>query len=135
MFSFLFGLFIVLHGLVHMWYFTLSQGLVEFQAEMGWTGQSWFFTNTIGAVTTRSLASVLYVLATLGFVAGGIGIFIQQNWWRPVLVGSAVLSSAIIILFWDGSTQMLVQKGILGFLINLMILVALLVVGLPATSL
>ena len=133
--SFLFGLFIVLHGLVHMWYFTLSQGLVEFQAEMGWTGQSWFFTNMIGAVTTRSLASVLYVLATLGFVAGGIGIFIQQNWWRPVLVGAAVLSSAIIILFWDGSTQMLVQKGILGFLINLMILVALLVVGLPATSL
>lgn len=131
----LIGLIIVLHGLVHLWYFTLSRGLVKFQAEMGWTGQSWIFTNMIGDATTRSLASMLYVLAALGFVAGGIGIFIQQNWWRPALVGSAILSSVIIILFWDGSTEMLVQKGMLGLLINLVILIALLVLGLPASIL
>jgi hypothetical protein len=125
MFRYLFGIFIVLHGLVHIWYFTLSQRLVAFQAEMGWTGKSWIFTNLIGDAATRSLASVLYVLATLGFVAGGIGIFIQQTWWRPVLVGSAIFSSAVIVLFWDGGTKMLVQKGILGLVINLVVLVML----------
>ncbi len=134
MFRFLIGLFIVLHGLVHIWYFALSQRLVAFQAEMGWTGRSWIFTNLIGDEITRSLASALYVLATLRLVAGGVGIFIQQNWWRPVFVSSAIFSSAVIILFWDGSTEMLVQKGIIGFLINLVILIALLVIELPAFS-
>ena len=43
----LIGFFIVLHGLVHMWYFTLSQRLVEFQPEMGWTGKSWLFSNFV----------------------------------------------------------------------------------------
>ena len=38
------GLFIVLHGLVHLWYFTLSQRLVEFKPQMGWSGRSWVFT-------------------------------------------------------------------------------------------
>ena len=35
MLRFLIGVFIVLHGLVHLWYVTLSQRLIEFQAEMG----------------------------------------------------------------------------------------------------
>jgi hypothetical protein len=120
------GILIVLHGLVHLWYFTLSRGLIEFQPEMGWTGRSWLFSNFLGNATTRALASVLYLLATAGFVAGGIGIIGQQVWWQTVVVGSAMFSTAIILLFWDGNTQMMVQKGLLGLLINIAILVALL---------
>jgi hypothetical protein len=127
MVRFLVGIFIVLHGLVHLWFVVLSQRLVEFQAEMGWTGKSWLFSPLPGDAITRSLASVLYVLATIGFVAGGIGIFVQQEWWRPVVVASAAFSAAIIVLFWDGGMQMLVQKGLIGLLINIVILVALLI--------
>ena len=130
----LLGVFIVLHGLVHLWYVTLSQRLVEFQPEMGWTGESWFFTSLLDDGAARSLASVLYVLAALGFVAGGVGIFAQQAWWRPVIIGSAAFSAAIIILFWDGRIQMPVEKGLLGLLINLALLVALLIFGQPMTE-
>jgi hypothetical protein len=42
-------------------------------------------------------------------------------------MGSAVFSAAVILLFWDGSTEMLIQKGILGLLINLAILLILFV--------
>lgn len=129
MINLILGIFIVLHGLVHLWYFTLSQRLVAFQAEMGWTGKSWLLTNLVGDAPTRSLASVLYILAALGFIAGGIGIFIHQTWWRPMLMSSAIFSSAVILLFWDGSAEMLVQKGLIGFFINLAILVILL--GVP----
>jgi hypothetical protein len=125
----LFGVFVVLHGLVHLWYVTLSQGLVEFQAEMGWTGRSWLFSPLLGGGATRSLATLLYGLAALGFVIGGIGVFAQQAWWRPLIVGSAAFSAAIILLFWDGGTQMIVEKGLLGFLINVAILVALVALG------
>lgn len=126
------GIFIVMHGLVHLWYVTLSQGWVKFQADMGWTGKSWLFTNLLGDQPARTFASLAYTLAAIGFVAGGIGIFSQQDWLRPFLIGSAAFSSALILLFWDGSGEMLVQKGLLGLLINLAVLVAVLVFKLPA---
>jgi len=134
MLRFLFGIFIVLHGLVHLWYVTLSLGLVEFQAEMGWTGKSCLFSPLLGDGAARSLATVLYGLATLGFLIGSIGIFAQQEWWRPVVIGSAAFSAAIILLFWDGGLQLLVEKGLIGFLINVAFLVALLVFGWPSAE-
>jgi hypothetical protein len=135
MLRFLLGLFIVLHGLTHLWFFTLSQRLVAFQLAMGWTGRSWLFSNLLGDATTRALASVLFVLATIAFVVSGIGIFIRTAWWPPVLVGSAVLSAAIILLFWDGSMQLLVQKGLIGLLIDVGILLAFLVFQWPTAAL
>jgi hypothetical protein len=101
---------------------------------MGWTGESWVFRALLDDGITRSLASVLYVMAALGFVAGGIGVLAQQAWWRPVTVGSAAFSAAIIILFWDGRIQMPVEKGLLGLLINLALLVALLIFGQPTAE-
>ena len=134
MLRFVISLFIVLHGLVHLWYFTLSQRLVEFKPEMGWSGRSWIFTNFLGDSTTRSLASVLYVLATIAFVVSGIGILLRAEWWRPVLVGSAVFSAAIILLLWDGGLQLLVNKGLVGFAVSVMILVALLLLKWPSAA-
>jgi hypothetical protein len=127
MLELLYGVFVVLHGLVHLWYVTMSQRWVEFLPEMGWTGESWLFSPLLGDGATRGLATALYSLATLGFLVGGIGIFAQQAWWRLVVIGSAAFSAVIIILFWDGGLQRIVEKGLVGFLINVAILVALLV--------
>jgi hypothetical protein len=125
MLAFWSGLFIVLHGLVHLWYVVLSQKLVAFQPEMGWTGRSWLLTNVLGDSPTRLLAGLLYVLATIGMVVSGIGVMARGEWWRPVLIGSTVLSSVTLLLFWDGSTDLIVQKGLLGLVINGAILIAL----------
>ncbi len=125
MLRFLAGIFVILHGLVHLWYVTLSARLVEYKPDMGWTGESWLLTGPIGDSATRALASGLYVLATVGFVAGGIGLLARQDWRGAVVAGSAVFSTVIIVLFWDGNTSMLVQKGLIGLLINLGVLVAL----------
>jgi hypothetical protein len=121
------GVFLILHGLVHLWYFTLSQRLVPFQPEMGWTGKSWLLTNILGEYTTRTLAGLLFVLAAAGFVAGGLGYLIQMDWSRTVLIVSAVLSAVTTFVFWDGSAQYIVQKGLLGFFIDAGILLWLMV--------
>lgn len=123
MLRFLFSLFIILHGLVHLWYFALSQRLVEFQPDMGWTGRSWLLSNSLADATIRSAANVLFILAAVAFVIAGIALFFQASWAWPLLAGSAVFSSVIILIFWDGSLQMAVQKGLLGLLINIGILV------------
>lgn len=120
------GVFVGLHGLVHMWYVTLSQGWVEFQPEMGWSGRSWLLTEVAGGGLTRTLATIFYAVATVALVASGVGLLTRSERSRPLLVGSAAFSGAVILIFWDGNTQMLVQKGLLGLLINLGILAAML---------
>ncbi len=121
-----FGIFIVLHGLVHLWYVVLAQRLVELKPEMGWSGQSWAVTPLLGDPATRLLATVVFVLVTAGMVIGGTGVVVQASWWRPLLIGTLVVSALGIVLFWDGSPALLVEKGVLGLLINVVLLVALL---------
>ena len=121
------GIFIILHGLVHLWYVVLSYQWVEFQPEMGWSGKTWLFSSSLSQPTVRSIAGILFIIATIGFVISGIGIFIQAAWLDPVLLTSAIFSSIILLMFWDGKIEMLVQKGIIGLLINLAIIAVVLI--------
>jgi hypothetical protein len=121
------AIFIVLHGLVHLWYVSLSTGLVEFEPEMGWTGESWLLSRFLGESVTRPLASVVFTLATLVFIVSGAGMLVDTGWWRAGLIGSAVFSTAMVVLYWDGSFEMIVEKGLIALLINAGIIVAVLV--------
>ena len=131
MLRFIIGVFIVLHGLVHLLYFGQSWRLFELQPGMVWPEGSWAFSKFLGDKATRLLASICCVLAAIGFMAGGIGILLMQPWWRPVVVGSAAISAIIFILFWDGKIQKLHDKGAIGLLINIAILVAVLILRWP----
>jgi hypothetical protein len=132
MFRIIFGVFIVLYGLVHLLYFGQSWRLFELRPGMVWPDGSWAFSRLLGDETTRLLASISYVLAAIGFVAGDTGILVRQDWWRPVVMGSAAFSAGIIVLFWDGKMQRLDDQGGIGLLINIAILVALLILRWPS---
>ena len=121
---FIFGVFIVLHGLVHLFYFGQSRRLFELQASMVWPDGSWAFSKLLGDDVTRWLASIYCLLAAIGFVVGGTGILLGLAWWRPVVVASAAFSGVIFILFWDGKPQKLDAKGGIALLINTAILFA-----------
>jgi len=125
------GMFMVLHGLVHLFCFGQSRRLFELQADMVWPDGSWAFSKLLGKKATRLLASIVCVLAAISFVAGGIGILLKQSWWQPIVVGSAAFSAAIFVLFWDGRMQKLTEKGLVAILINGFILVAVLVFQWP----
>jgi hypothetical protein len=127
----LFGLFFVLHGLVHLLYFGQSARYFELQPGMVWPDGSWLFSRLFQNATIRNIAGILLILTAAGFVAAGTGIFLKQTWWQPVVIGSAVFSSLIYILFWDGVIQNLDNKGGIGILINLAILAALLIFHWP----
>jgi hypothetical protein len=124
------GAFIVLHGLVHLLYFGQSWRLFELQPGMTWPDGAWAF-KFLGDQTTRFLASIACIVSTIGFVAGGVGILISQVWWRPMVVGTAIFSSVVYILFWDGKLQKLDGQGAIAILINIVILFAVFVLQLP----
>ncbi|MDX1615288.1 MAG: hypothetical protein R3300_13320 [Candidatus Promineifilaceae bacterium] len=126
MIDFLLGLFIGLHGLVHLWYVTLSQELVEYQPDMGWTAESWLLSPVLPASSTGVWAGLLHGLAALALVAAGAALMAGTDWWRTLLLLAAPLSAAVIVLFWDGDFTMLVEKGLLGLLINAVIIAVLL---------
>jgi hypothetical protein len=127
----LFGALIGLHGLVHLLYFGQSARYFELQAGMVWPDGAWAFSKLLGVENTRGLASAGLALAAIGFVAGAASIFLKLAWWRPVVIGAAVFSTAIYLLFWDGGLQNLDDKGLIGILLNAGILAAVLVFGWP----
>lgn len=86
---------------------------------MGWNGHSWLFSGVFSTETLLPIGSVLYGLVTLGFVAGAIGVVWDQDRSTPVLLGAAVLSTLVLIALWDGKPTLLVEKGLVGVLLNL----------------
>lgn len=122
------GIFMVLHGLVHLLYF--GHGLRFFELpDLAWPDNSWAFGWLPGVDLARWLTAGANVLAMLGFVAGGAAVLARWSWWQPVIAGSAAFSTAIWILFWDGKLQKLADQGIVAVLINAAILVAVLGCG------
>lgn len=131
MWKFIFGAFLILHGLVHMLYFGHSRRLFELAPGLGWPDGSWAFSRLLSVETARLLASVLLALAAVGFVVGGIGILAGLGWWRSLVTGSAALSIAIYLLFWNGQMTRLPDQGVIAILINLAILAAVLILRWP----
>ena len=121
------GLFLALHGLVHFWYVVLSQGWVEVEEAMGWSGESWLLSGVLPEGAILTVASVLYVAVAAGFVAGGVGYVLETDWAPGVLVASAVVSTLVLVAMWDGRFDLLVEKGLLGVVINAIVLAWLLV--------
>ncbi|MBE2222018.1 MAG: hypothetical protein IAF02_10775 [Anaerolineae bacterium] len=126
MFKIIFGVFIVLHGLVHLLYFGQSRRMFELQPGMVWPDGSWAFSWLLSDGMTRWLTSTLLILAAIGFTVGGVGLLLKHSWWSSVVVGSAVFSCSIYILCWDGRWQDMDDKGLVGVLINLGIVTAVL---------
>ena len=131
MLKFIFGIFIILHGLVHLLYVGHSQKFFELQPGMTWPDGSWAFSRLLGGGMTRSLTSVLCALVAVILVTGGIGLFAKWELWRSIVIGGTVFSTVVYLLLWNGKMQGLDNQGLIGILINLAILALLLILRWP----
>jgi hypothetical protein len=126
--SVLFGIFFILHALVHLLY--AGQALRFFKLRPGliWPDGAWALSRLFGEAVTRNLAAVFLAVTAPGFLAGSLGLFLGQGWWRAAVVAAAVLSIVTYLVFWNGKFQDLPDQGGVGLLISLGILVAVLLV-------
>lgn len=118
------GVFLMLHGLVHLLYYGQSARFFELQPGLTWPDGSWAFSKLLGEDGTRTLASIFCILAAAGCVIGGASIFAGQSWWRTAVAVSIAFSGILYILFWNGQSQRLANQGVIGLLIDMAILVA-----------
>jgi hypothetical protein len=123
--------FLVLHALVHLLYLGQAAKLFELQPGLTWPAGSWLFSKAIGDPATRILASVLCLIAALAFVVGAAGLALNQSWWRSVTVAAAASSGVIYLLLWNGKLQRLDQQGLIGLLIDAVIIAVVAVLRWP----
>lgn len=122
----------MLHGFVYLLYAGQSLRLFELQPGLVWPDGSWVLSKILGNNTVRIIACVTLIPAVAGFILGGFALFTNQIWWKSLIVNSAVFSSVLFILFWDGAIDRLGDKGGIGILINLAIMAVLLIFKWPS---
>jgi len=127
----IFGIFMVLHGFVHLLYAGHCQRLFELARGMTWPDESWAFSGMPGENSIRTLATVLLVFAALGLVAGGVGMATMMAWARPLIVGACAFSILVFLLLWSGRLRGLDAQGGIGLLLSALTLIALLILGWP----
>lgn len=129
----IYALFVLGHGVAHMVYTSLAMGwLPELEKQSTWSGASWMLTGSLGLPTTRILGAIFFTAITVLFAVTAGAVAFKQPWASTWLQWTAVASSLGLILFWDGSPQDLVSKGLIGLAINIGLLIALLVFKFPA---
>jgi len=116
MWRLLLGGFFVAHGLVHaaVWAIPPKEGGMPFDPKHSWA------LSALGlGQSARSLAVTSAVLATAAFVVVGIGVWAGQGWWRPLAIGSAAGSFALMVLYFHPwlSMGVLLDVGILSALV------------------
>ena len=117
------GIFIILHGLVHVAYLGQSWRWFEMRPGMVWPDGSWFFSRIRGQKGIRMLAGVLCMLTTILFVIAGIGLLLERSSWKEFILASAILSSLIYLLFWNGRMEKINDQGVYGILINIILII------------
>lgn len=95
------GAIVAAHGAIHLLgffaYFPLAK-IAELPYKTVLAGGRW----DVGPLGMK-LYAVLWLLATLGFLLSVAGLYAHQSWWRPVMVTTIVLSTALIALDWAPS--------------------------------
>ncbi|HLN61736.1 MAG TPA: hypothetical protein VK464_09310 [Symbiobacteriaceae bacterium] len=100
-----------LHGLVHLMGFVPYWPLAavrELPYKTAIAGGHWL----VGAGGMK-LFGLLWLLAALGFVAAAVGLFAGQAWWRPVMLATVAVSTAVIALDWAPAFRGAVVNGVI----------------------
>lgn len=118
---FFIGIFIILHGLVHLFYFAHSKKIFELRPGFEWPDNSWVLVKFLGTDIIRTIASLMCILAAATFVISGIGYIANAVWTFKLIQISAILSSLLFILLWDGRLKKLDKQGAIALIINISI--------------
>ena len=116
------------HGIGHLLFLVPLLGIADWEQP----SRSWLLSNLGGDTATWIVGSLLWLAATVGFIAVAVGMFGQQEWWRRLAVSSAVVSILAMALFWSAPVS---SSTLSPLLFDVAVLVALLLLRWPPPSL
>ena len=119
------GIFLFLHGFI---YFNLARGLFgSFDSSIG---PSLTLKSILNSSTIELIIRLLWLLAGLGFILIGAFFVFSQNYSiysNIILVICSIIGISSFAIFWDGSLQNLLTAGIIGVIIDAIILILILI--------
>jgi hypothetical protein len=106
------GLLLIIHGIAH---YSITTGWGSRQSADSWAlgGLG------LGTATITPIGNVLMALSLFTFLASGVLLFFNQEWWWALAVTASVFSLLVITLFWQ-------PNMVLGLVLDVAIIVALL---------
>ncbi len=125
MFFWLYVLFLALHGGAHMVYAAFARGWMTPEKGPNWTGYSWLFTRFFGESGTREIGTWIFYLAIGLFVIAALSLALRADWALNAISVAAIYSTLAILVMWDGKFSQIVDKGLIGILINIALLAGL----------
>ncbi len=91
----------------------------------GWKGSSVLLGSVITGDSLKTLAGGLWLVAGVGLMGAGVAIALAP-WvpalWRPIALGAGLIGVLSFAVFWDGQVQLLVDEGVVGMALSLVIL-------------
>jgi len=91
----LIALVVAVHGIGHTYFLVYALGLVQREQ----ASRSWLLSGRLPDAAVRGVGILIWLLVTAGFVAVGVGILGQHDWWRGLAVVSSVVSLLGLALF------------------------------------
>ena len=119
-----------IHGIGHIMCIMPALGM---NISPTWNSNSWLLSDLMGQRATNVLAVIIWLTAVVGFLLAALalpGWGVPHEWWRPLAVGSAVISLIGIVLFWNAFAAWFNKAG--AITVDLPVLVGLLVLHWPA---
>jgi hypothetical protein len=113
------GIFIILHGLVHMLYFGQSGGYFKLKPGMLWPCESWAYKIISGEKACKRITGFLLLISTLGFIVSGVFFLTGSSRWVLFLEIAVVTSILTFVSGWIGKMHKLHDQGLIGILIDL----------------
>jgi hypothetical protein len=91
----LIALVVAVHGIGHTYFLVYVLDLVQQEQ----AGPSWLLGGRLPDAVVKAVGVLIWLLAMVGFVAAGVGVFGQHDWWRWLAVASSVVSLLGLCLF------------------------------------
>jgi hypothetical protein len=123
------GIVLIIHGVGHL----LGVLALASLGGDGWNARSWLLTDPLGEGVAKTIGTVAWVLACIGFVISGLALLeigFPEEWWKPLAVGCAVVSLATLALFWNAFPALIPNK-VGAIAVNAIALVGILITDWP----
>ena len=126
------AIFLFVHAIGHIQGIIASLGVIKSET---WNVRSWLFDGLLGEKGSRMLATILFAVCVLGFLATAfsfLGIGLPHEYWRTLAIVFAVPSVLSLIAYWNAFAQLFNKVGAIG--INGWILIGLLLLNWPSDA-
>jgi hypothetical protein len=119
-----------IHGIGHLQGVIAALGL---QTTERWHARSWLFTNLLGDSGARTLALVVWLIASVAALAAGLsllGWLVPHSLWRTAAIISAAFSLFGLVFYWHSLAMVFNKAGAIA--VNLAILIGVFVLNWPS---